>query len=76
VHIFDALRLSIVWKYGGFNLDLDRITIKSLKELIDYPGDELQNVECPGYGMLNFPKTNLIIKNYIDDFTSSRTCQS
>ncbi len=37
-HLSDILRLVLLWKYGGFYSDLDTITIKSVKDLLHYPG--------------------------------------
>jgi len=37
-HLADALRLAILWKYGGFYSDIDTITLKSFIGLASYDG--------------------------------------
>ena len=37
-HISNALRLALIWKYGGIYLDTDIIKIKDLSFLLNFPG--------------------------------------
>jgi len=38
VHLSDALRLALLYKYGGFYSDTDTITLKSFSDLMNYNG--------------------------------------
>ncbi|XP_075227809.1 lactosylceramide 4-alpha-galactosyltransferase-like [Lycorma delicatula] len=52
-HISDAMRLLILWKYGGTYLDLDVITMRSLTSLkSNFAG--VQDDETIANGVLNF----------------------
>ena len=57
-HMSDIIRLVLLWKYGGFYSDLDTITIKSVKDLLNYPGMGYmyEYYNSLGNGVLVFPK--------------------
>ena len=69
-HISDALRLVLMYKYGGFYSDLDTITIRNLGELFYFPAVGTGNAthEYLGNGILNFPRNHKLINDTINDF--------
>ena len=51
-HLSDAVRLALLYKYGGFYSDTDTITLKSFSDLINYNGFGVldENGEALGLG--------------------------
>jgi hypothetical protein len=50
-HLSDALRLALLWKYGGIYSDLDTITVKSFQSLIPFSGAGFLNGIEPSLGI-------------------------
>jgi mannosyltransferase OCH1-like enzyme len=46
-HISDAVRLALMWKYGGFYSDLDTISLKDFSPLLKYSGFGYLNENGP-----------------------------
>jgi lactosylceramide 4-alpha-galactosyltransferase len=74
-HISDAVRLVLLWKYGGFYSDLDTITIKSFEPLLSYSGaGYIVNSKGPSLanGFLHFrakhPLLELAIRRFADNY--------
>ena len=68
VHVSDALRLALVFKYGGIYMDLDTITIKDLEPLINYPGSGYEDPNKLCGTVLNFPKGHQLMAEIIEKF--------
>lgn len=71
-HLSDALRLFILFKFGGIYSDLDAITIRNLESLSKYPGlgtlDDSGNL---GNGFLNFEKGNIFLLVALKEFVKN-----
>lgn len=73
-HLSDAVRLALLWKYGGFYSDLDTITIKSYEPLLGYPGAGFLNGKAPSLanGFLQFsrhhPFLDLVMRTFASDY--------
>ena len=76
-HLSDAVRLALLWKYGGFYSDLDTITIKSFQTLIGVNGAGFLNGKMPSLanGFLHFnarhPFIHLVMTNFASDYQPS-----
>jgi hypothetical protein len=56
-HLSDAVRLALLYKYGGFYSDLDTITLRNLQPLSKYPaslGYLYETFDSIGNGFLHF----------------------
>ena len=73
VHISDILRITALWKYGGYYADLDTITVRSVESLLKYPGvgyidedgDSLNNA------IMSFPKNHPFLEAAFKELMSS-----
>jgi hypothetical protein len=52
-HLSDALRLALLWKYGGIYSDLDTIAVKNFMPLFNYSGAGFLNGKEPSLGKFN-----------------------
>lgn len=72
VHTSDALRVALIWKYGGIYLDTDTITIRNLNYLLNFPGVGAQDKSTANNAVINFPKnhrfTNELIKEFVKNY--------
>jgi lactosylceramide 4-alpha-galactosyltransferase len=73
-HLSDAVRLALLWKYGGFYSDLDTITIKSFQTLNGINGAGFLNGKMPSLanGFLHFnarhPFIQMVMINFASDY--------
>ncbi len=72
VHMSDALRLALILKYGGIYMDTDIITMKNLKNLLEFPGVGAEDNKWINNAVLNFPINhtfiNILITEYIKNY--------
>lgn len=69
-HIADSLRIALLYKYGGYYSDLDTITIRNIKPLIEQNGVGLITefmLPSIGNGILIFNKEHLLLKEAMSD---------
>lgn len=75
-HVSDAVRLALVWKYGGFYSDLDTISVKDLSPLRKYSGFGFlyENEPSLGNGFIHFRAQHPFIyetmKNFADNYAA------
>ena len=75
-HKADKIRLEILYKYGGIYMDIDTITYKPYKDLLDY--DFVIGIQDENYGVENITlycnaillakKNNIFLKKWIDEY--------
>ena len=75
-HKADKIRLEILYKYGGVYMDIDTITYKPYKDLLDY--DFVIGIQDENYGIekitlycnaiLLAKKNNIFLKKWIDEY--------
>ena len=77
-HLSDAVRLALLWKFGGFYSDLDTITIKSFEPLLKYEGaGYIHSKSAPSLanGFLHFnakhPFLKLVMEKFANDYNPS-----
>ena len=74
VHISDAIRLVLLYKYGGFYSDLDTISIKPFDPLMKYNGFGYlyENEASLGNGFIHFSARHsfleFLIKKFVDNY--------
>ncbi|KAF8796923.1 Lactosylceramide like protein [Argiope bruennichi] len=71
VHVSDALRLSIIWKYGGIYLDTDVVVLRSLSHL--HNTTTTDNGKNLGSAFLAFEPYHPLLQATITDFATSYT---
>lgn len=65
----DALRFTLIWKYGGIYLDMDVVTLKPLKYLKNAAVTE--NWDRVAAGILIFDKNHELIRKCVYDFAKN-----
>jgi hypothetical protein len=71
VHTSDALRVALIWKYGGIYLDTDTITVRNLNYLINFPGVGANDESSANNAVINFPKHHNFIAQLIKEFVKN-----
>ena len=73
-HLADALRLAVVCKYGGFYLDLDMITLRSVKPLsykLQFVASTENDYSKVGSGFIHSPKSHPFIHHLMSEFAKN-----
>ena len=70
-HLSDALRLALIWKYGGIYLDTDIITIKSLRIILNFPGIGAYSESAANNAVIVYPKNHPFINQTMIEFTKN-----
>ena len=72
-HLADMLRLIALWKHGGFYSDLDTITVRSVENLLDYPGvgQIYPSKNILGSGVMIFPKRHPFLVRCLNELMAS-----
>lgn len=71
-HLSDALRIYLLYQFGGIYFDLDTITIKNLDPIYRYSGiGVFENKKELGNGFLHFNKGNQFLLNVLNEISKN-----